>query len=446
MTPITAVNELPIHGGFVAAVRLSPEGLQLAQPATLTISPATTPHVVGTETGFLASASGANFHLYPVDTKGVLKFELSHFSTPGVAGASAADINAQTANPPLGAIAQLEQEIGALTSQVAAGSLSSGSYAARLDALLNGFRSVLDAEVTAASAPTASYDTVSRALDDLLAWGRLYELWGGVEEVPGFGSLFARMVKAVDALAQRLLRSCFDGHNVAGGLRSLELSRTLTLLGAAEASLADADAAAVRCLHFQLDFDVSQKVIGVGIAIADIATHLRADGIPVAVFDGGSGPLTYVSFDEHPRPDGCGDGTPTISATTRVDAPVVTYGISGLEVQPDGSLSDFFLEMNPGQASEALTVTCPFGNPGSGTFHIYNQVWELLHGDEAIEGFDSNHKPRSEYSISGWSIAEGAKFASKTYSKSNSAPAELAQSLSDTVTLLLQHTPQGSYP
>jgi hypothetical protein len=95
ITPVTTIANLPVSGTLLAAVRLEPDGLQLAQPATLTL---TLPAGAATSgmVGFLYSGDGQNFSVLPVTVNGnTATLQVSHFSTAGLASGTEADFIAQ---------------------------------------------------------------------------------------------------------------------------------------------------------------------------------------------------------------------------------------------------------------------------------------------------------------------------------------------------------------
>ncbi|MDQ2978459.1 MAG: hypothetical protein M3R62_04510, partial [Acidobacteriota bacterium] len=112
MTPVAAIDRLPLSGGLVAAVQLAPEGLLLFQPATLVISPpAAIP--VDEETTFAWRGTGEEFFLYPPDPIGTpaISLALFHFSGYGVGRGSSGDTAAQRGRPPASKADQLEQNL-----------------------------------------------------------------------------------------------------------------------------------------------------------------------------------------------------------------------------------------------------------------------------------------------------------------------------------------------
>jgi hypothetical protein len=104
MTPVSAIGGLPFSQGYLAAFQLGPEGLLMSDPASLTVD-LHTDYDPSKLVGFASDDNGNNFHLVPIDVSSgggltIVTFSLSHFSTYGVAQATAAEITAQQAHPP----------------------------------------------------------------------------------------------------------------------------------------------------------------------------------------------------------------------------------------------------------------------------------------------------------------------------------------------------------
>jgi len=102
LTPITAVDGLPFSGGFVGGVQMSPEGLRLLQPATLTIESPKTVAATGFETvAFAYHQNGEGLYLHPSEVKGnLVTLEVWHFSGAGAAQATPAEIQTQQQRTP----------------------------------------------------------------------------------------------------------------------------------------------------------------------------------------------------------------------------------------------------------------------------------------------------------------------------------------------------------
>jgi hypothetical protein len=97
VTPVVALDDLPIAGDLAAGVRFAPEGLQFFTPATLTVDlPA--PVSGSVLAGFGAEGGGERFHLDLVEGVGTrFIMPVRHFSLVGVISLSLAAITAETA-------------------------------------------------------------------------------------------------------------------------------------------------------------------------------------------------------------------------------------------------------------------------------------------------------------------------------------------------------------
>ncbi len=102
LIPITTVDGMPLSGGFVAGVQLVPDGLQLLEPATLTIS---TPKAVPSGdlllVGFAYHGAGEEFYLTPSMAAGTtITMRVTHFSGRGLGKGTKADVKKQQEQHP----------------------------------------------------------------------------------------------------------------------------------------------------------------------------------------------------------------------------------------------------------------------------------------------------------------------------------------------------------
>jgi hypothetical protein len=113
MTPVSAIDGLPLSGGLVAAAHFEPEGLRFNIPVELKIEP---PREVPVEqqVGFGYLGDGNDLHLYPLNRGGALAMRLLHFSGVGVALGTSSDVGNLQQHSPTDAAAQLEQQIAAV--------------------------------------------------------------------------------------------------------------------------------------------------------------------------------------------------------------------------------------------------------------------------------------------------------------------------------------------
>jgi hypothetical protein len=110
MTPVSALNDLPSGGTFVAGVEFQPEGLILMQPGMLTIAPKTAPP----SSELLAygyQSGGGDFHLEPSAKGSPLTIGVRHFS--GYGSVYGAIINELTSVAMSNAIDSLTNELTA---------------------------------------------------------------------------------------------------------------------------------------------------------------------------------------------------------------------------------------------------------------------------------------------------------------------------------------------
>jgi hypothetical protein len=114
LTPVAAIDDLPLTDGLVAAVQFAPEGLRLYVPATLTIELPAAVDPAGL-VGFGYAGSGAGLHLDLVSAAGsTLVLSVTHFSGAGAGLAVPADFGALLALPTSTASAGALTEFGQL--------------------------------------------------------------------------------------------------------------------------------------------------------------------------------------------------------------------------------------------------------------------------------------------------------------------------------------------
>ena len=121
LTPVGAIDRLPLSGGLSAAVQVEPEGLLLFQPATLLIE-SPVPIAAAQEITFAWRGTGEVFFLYPPKPLNTASITLSltHFSGYGAGRGTSADETAQLArlqHLPEDALAQELQAIAAAERQ-----------------------------------------------------------------------------------------------------------------------------------------------------------------------------------------------------------------------------------------------------------------------------------------------------------------------------------------
>ena len=286
MTPVTAVAGSPL-GGLVGAVKLEPEGIELLKAATLTIEPPG--GVPADATGFQFHPGGDDFHLYPLEQADKLTLPLTHFSTPGVAHATAAQRDNVLAHTPIRQDARFEQAIAQLQSNP--------------DALGKLFDEHYDTVVKPAleAAGTSDGSDAEQAIVTGLEWARQVEVLGG-----GGGAREAEMWQLIEVAIRNAIdkgyHACVADHDLTQIIRLVEFQRFALLLGI---DIGDALQKALACGHFAVNFDATytrsdHSTTGGGGPYDLSATwEMAADRIDVDAFGQGNGPLTWKQFSYH---------------------------------------------------------------------------------------------------------------------------------------------------
>jgi hypothetical protein len=287
MTPVTAVAGNPL-GGLVGAVKLEPEGIQLLKAATLTIEPPG--GVPGDATGFQFHPGGDDFHLYPLEQADKLTLPLTHFSTPGVAHATAAQRDNVLAHTPVRKDAQFEQAIAQLQS-------NPGALKSLFD---EHYDTVVKPALEAAGKSDGS--DAEQAIVTGLEWARQVEVLGG-----DGGARETEMWQLIEIAIRNAIdngyHACATDHDLTQILRLIEFNRFALLLGIDVGG--DGLQKALACGHFAVDFDATytrsdHSTTGGGGPYDLSATwEMAADHIPVDTSGQGNGPLDWKQFSYH---------------------------------------------------------------------------------------------------------------------------------------------------
>lgn len=284
MTPVAKVNDVPFAKDIVGAVRLEPHGLQLQQPATLTIEPpAGTP--VAERTAFLYHQDGHDFHLYPLGSEPTLTLRLMHFSTPGVGLATPAERAAVVAHPPARAGAQLEQA------------------AAQVPDPGTVFPPFYDSVVRPKLQAAETNDALARdAIAEGLNWARSAELMG-LENDPEYlrrrDEMYDRIERVLRNAVEKAYERCVRDHDLEQIVRLASLARIAALMGF---DLGDVQDKLLRCTNFELRFD--SRITSTDAWTGDEAgrsyqldaTWRVRSTVPIDITAVGSAPITWAAF------------------------------------------------------------------------------------------------------------------------------------------------------
>lgn len=191
LTPLINVSALPISNGFVAGVEVTPDELELAQPAKLTIQPSISV-AINQQVGFSFHGGGQEFFFYPLDLVTTISFSIHQFNAYGLGSGTITKtpvptdmfdrlenelepISAsQRAGLSLVAPAELEQASMAETA-----STTTSQFAAQLaDFLQTYFEQVAGPQLKSAESPGGTFDSDAQAAANALKWARTVEIAG----------------------------------------------------------------------------------------------------------------------------------------------------------------------------------------------------------------------------------------------------------------------------
>lgn len=460
LTPVTAVERLPLSGGLVGAATFEPEGLRLLQFATLTIEPTAMPPV-SEQVGFAFHGGGEEFHLAPLSIKPALELKLIHFSGAGVGRGTEADQEAARQHAPSTAEDRLVQQIEEIISRERESQLlgeeGDPDFWEKLEPLPRAFyweviRPLLERAVTDdALAPCA--------ISKYLGWLRQLLLLGIISDESNEG--YDREIREADALVEKIVRNvieksyqrCTEGHDLSQAVKLLSAARQAELMGGSlsggytsEQLMEMVD----KCLTFELEFE---SVIEGQQGGTTESGHVRAR-VPVRadLTNGlvGEAPLEYVKYawEDNPPVDDCthqGSGTGetfrvisgTINLNMRQTPETDCTNPNAKPPAEEQKEPGVTLTVHPGQTHEIHTVTCDgesFSSPGT----YWSAVFDEFHEDE---------RSPVGYVLTGWGAGTGSLLARKTYQRTRAVtrpcPApNCTVNYTETTILNLWHRPQ----
>ncbi|HXD58612.1 MAG TPA: CARDB domain-containing protein [Thermoleophilaceae bacterium] len=439
MTPVSSVAGSPL-GNLVGAVQLTPGGLQLLKSATLTIVPPTTVNVKNVA-GFNAYEGGQDFGLYPLDRGRGIVMSLHHFSTDGVADATAAQVRVSLLLMPSRPQAQWQQ--------ISANTLRSRNVAAFALVAVAYYRDVVQPLVdkaltddSYAESAVGELDGWSRAIQDLGFEGNQY-VKPLVEGVP---KLYTDIL--LNAANQRYKR-CLQKNDLSEIVRLLAAEREAAVLGVNLGAAADFGS---KCAHFELDVTTTaeeKQLTGDNELMADIGVE---DDLPIAA----GGALGLYTGEASPKYTNWqvslkyGGSRPT--SGTFVDEPskvnfVLNYNIVEQKDPQTGQIRRWVpepslaLDFNPGKTRELYSGL---------TFTVWNNVWRFGHAAERVAAPDPALDLDS-YVLDNWQtfppgsgpLVAMKSYPTRTYCRS-AAPGctQSADMITETTTLKLYHRPQ----
>lgn len=411
MTPIVSIGNIPLSGGFAAGIDLQPQGLRLLVPATLTIaSPTTAPP--GQQWGFSYSASGTDFHIYPINLGASVTMNVLHFTGFGWGMAPSLGSTLEAAIA-LKAEARLEQQAAQLTQQERARELNPDNPQTSLDPqyvenmatlLQEDYTDVVQPLLDAAMGDDGFLKTAS---DIATGWEREVEVLGLSGQEP-FASEVAATKAALIQLIVKFYDNAFarclapDGVAVAESANMIGAFKQLTLLNQS-ALLPNFNTQVAACVAGSLELTFDSTMIGElaqqNVGNLDTTSHVVATNVPLQ-FDSiklqyfGTGALAYESFSGvihwFPPLSDCGSSFSGMSGTIDLTG-VIDLNVNGLTVKQASdveilitahpSVSEFIIAMGFGPR-----VPC---TPGPLPVDLYTAYYIFLHLTTQLAQFEN---------------------------------------------------------
>ena len=214
MTPLTSVAGLPVSGGLLAGVQLSPDGLQFQQPATLTIQPAASVPV-SQQVGFGYHANGSEFYFQPLGLGSTITISLMHFSAAGVGQGTPGN-----GGNPTNSFDELQQQAQQIISEQRACGCNA-NYAEELEGLYQEYYEQVVSPLVQAA--TTDYTQAQAALAAALDWARGVELLSFDSDEPFATEISLLFTQQIPAIYQNFYNQTFS--NCLG--ESSQMQRTL---------------------------------------------------------------------------------------------------------------------------------------------------------------------------------------------------------------------------
>jgi len=456
MTPVVSLDGLPTGGTVSYAVQLAPDGLQLFDFATLTITPAAElPIEEQLPFGYDGDGKGL-FIATPVVDEPAIQLLIQHFSGYGVSRGLLADIEPERER--LGGSeerrlqSQVAEALGRERQRQLMGQDADLDMAELFSSAFAEYeRSVVEPRVRAAGESCAKGRL---ALETVLGLERQRQLLG-MSDVSAFPADLMSTVARV--CMQEEYELCVDDHIVHRMIPvTLGFERQRQLLGIEDpAAKAFEEDLAVRCLTFELVLESEATLKEQGFrATSDVESEITLRYEPGGLVIRGSSALTNTDFVvKVPR---CG-ATPHLSDST-VDVMSLTW-VTAPRGAGDrlGAITDYTLTWLPNPTAESATIACPLMKKFELTLGLWSLLFPILHQDEldlaaaaSPRGFAFLQGGGGPFQLpdlqpvenpgpfrtTGWTVAEDELLAEKEWSKSGRGG-----KISEEGSFELHHTP-----
>ena len=431
LTVVSAVNGSPLKDGIDAAVKIEPDGLQLLEPATLTIR---LPKPVDPKSllGFGYRAEGQEFHLEPYRLDGsVLTFHLLHFSGYGAGQGNTADASKVV---PTAAADRAAQALAVCFSEGGDNCDANSTN----NILEDWYSSAVLPEMTVAVTDDNALDG---ALIEWLQWERAIQMMGLPDnafskEQQTLGQL---LPKAIQNAINKSFERCVQNNNVSEVIVMLRRAVLAQKLGLSDSIMNDALDKVQKCARFELDLDSTmqaQSKDGPVTAHVQATVPLRFDPSrgSISEYFTGEGDLKYVDITWPQVPNCSFSPTPgsstKISVLARFNLNLRANAQGDVNIQ-DNSQTPIFVGLQLSRLSATVTVTCKGFSQQFSNMDTWTPTWAIFHHDElACSGGND-----CMYWLRDWTVLNGSIYATKAYQRSQSV-------MSETTTVDIKHTPQ----
>ena len=361
MTPVSAISGMPFGDGSAYAVQLEPDGLQLINPATLTITPAVE-IPVDQQLMFGYQGQGTDLILAaPVVESKEIKLLVDHFSGYGVTKGLLADIEPVRQRIGGSAEARLQSRIAEELSRERQRQLLGSSEGGTAIDFTSYFKEYEEQVVKPRIAAAGESCAAGRlALQTVLGHERQQQLLGVAEDNAN-SLLDAGLMDTVASVCMKEeYEICRDDHVITNIIPAwLGLERQFQLLGIGEGSpaLESAKQYVSKCLRFELQFH-SEGIFDDGggggyASVVEAKTIVQFNTTDLSMR--GEAPLINQSYEF--KLEGCsvtsqrGGDTFTVMSLA-YDPEPASAG------KPQGSVRDFTLNYYPGNTKESATIKC----------------------------------------------------------------------------------------
>ena len=423
MTPIRAVEGLPLSGGLAGAVTLEPAGIIFYEPATLIITPAT-PLSGELMLGFAYDGTGEEFHLQRASgetfTTGFLPDSpfmfnamsalLTNASTPtlklsvrstrgyGAGSGTQQDVtNRQKAPRPKDPMDNIDELIIDLGNDVQVPLIGFPEF---IEEMSNAFTTGILPLLNAAKTDPSLADKALLMYDRWLAYVNEYEL--GEDLADELSATRIAIVEMLDKVSENSAERCYAEKRPEEAFALQRWIRYARKFLSNSPVILEMQTRISKCLTFNVKFHtlITEENGGYGYSYElNSELTIRATKSMRAT---GSAPLIYT--DGHwIGSDGC--GVELKGESSEFDAASDTLGLSITPVSRTSPAVNITFRYDPGVPVEQTTFSCPGTNPIHWTTTAWQTYFSEMHAEEQKgAGYEISSQITGAGSFTGWVI------------------------------------------